>query len=566
MNKEKYFGKINKEDLLFLVFFAAALIFSFWKCKYGFGERDEAFYLLLPHRLHQGDSMFFDERHICLLFSFLTYPLLEAYLKLFKDMEGAILHFRYLYLFFQALCSLVIYMRLKKISPYGAILSSIIFLLYSPFNIMTFSYNTICIMCLSVSLVLLLTNRSRMDLFVSGLLYAGAVLCNPYLSITYFVYSFLIVGYWLFDRKKGNDHLLKWLHYTFGIVVLFVLFVVFVFSRISFNQFIDSLGFVLMNDGYYSRTIFDILIDYFRWTVLFTDYSTYLIGLLLLVQLIYIFDRKKKERRVLYFSVSAFVDLLYLAHIINVDGYINYVMFPVNLLGILTFVYFWDESSRKELILYFVPAFLYTVYVSMASNTTTYGIMSASSVMLIMSVVKIIKMTARLDWKSAYNKVAKIIVILLMCLQLGGLSYAKYKDVFSRRSISKQTYKIEHGPYKGTVVGKSNFDAYEEVCAEVDSIRANFDGDSIVLFTPNVWMYLIMNDYKIASPSSWYTLNPERWHLVDNMNRYYEENPNKIPDLIYVEDGFEDVVKQLDIIGEYSRTVSDQDKVIYVRK
>ena len=126
---DKKIGKkdFKAVDLVFLFLFLCATAFSLWKIKYGFGGRDEAFYLMLPYRLYQGDSLFFDERQRCLLFSFLTYPLVRLYMFIFKDTEGIILNFRYLYLFFQMITSLIIYWKLKRHSGIGGLISSIVF-------------------------------------------------------------------------------------------------------------------------------------------------------------------------------------------------------------------------------------------------------------------------------------------------------------------------------------------------------------------------------------------------------------------------------------------------------
>ena len=63
------------QDYLFIALMAFALILSFWKCRFGFGGNDEAFYLTIPHRLTLGDSLFGNEWHLSQLSGFLLIPL-----------------------------------------------------------------------------------------------------------------------------------------------------------------------------------------------------------------------------------------------------------------------------------------------------------------------------------------------------------------------------------------------------------------------------------------------------------------------------------------------------------
>ena len=49
------------QDLVFAGILLAAACFLFWKCPYGYGNIDEAFYLTVPYRLAQGDALLEEE-------------------------------------------------------------------------------------------------------------------------------------------------------------------------------------------------------------------------------------------------------------------------------------------------------------------------------------------------------------------------------------------------------------------------------------------------------------------------------------------------------------------------
>ena len=84
MGAENKKFNISRQSLSALCLFAAALAFMLWKCRYGLGGSDEAFYLTVPHRLCLGDELFRDEWHLSQLSSFLTLPFVWLY-RLIKE-------------------------------------------------------------------------------------------------------------------------------------------------------------------------------------------------------------------------------------------------------------------------------------------------------------------------------------------------------------------------------------------------------------------------------------------------------------------------------------------------
>lgn len=557
----------NIANCLFFVLLSAAFFLSMWKIKFGFGGRDEAFYLMLPYRLYQGDSLFFDERQRCLLFSFLTYPIVKVYMMISGNTEGIIVNFRYIYLFLQTVSAIIIYLKLKRYSLIGAMISAIVFLLYAPFNIMALSYNTVAIACLTISLILLLNKDNPFELIVSGVLYAAAVLCCPFLAATYFVYSAYIAYQFFKNRGKRRKDIETWLYFSIGIMILALLFVVFVFSRISLTQFFESIGFVLSDEtAHPSRSFFEIMVDYVEETVFFTEYSTILLGSHFVLFLMFLFDKKKEEHRDYFFAGFVLLGLGYLLHLYLVDSQINYLMFPISITGFFILLCMDRKKEPDFLYLYMIPAFLYTLYLSMASNTKTLAITSASSVTLVMSIVIIVRYMEGMNKDKLLKKGIVILTLVLMIAQVVTLLHSKMMMVFPKQSISTLNVTIEEGPFKNTRVDERTYDIYTDVNKQIEEIRSNYEERSIVFFSPYNWMYLLANDFTIASPSSWYTADINQINLLEDMNLYYAQNSTKRPGLIYVDEGFEKIVEQLDIISEYSLTYLSSGKELYVRK
>lgn len=95
--------KMPPLDIIFSVLFGAALVFALWKCPFGFGSYDDAFYLTIPHRLSMGDVLFADEWHVSQMAGLITTPLVWLYRTITGSTDGILLAARYAYVVFHAL-------------------------------------------------------------------------------------------------------------------------------------------------------------------------------------------------------------------------------------------------------------------------------------------------------------------------------------------------------------------------------------------------------------------------------------------------------------------------------
>lgn len=103
-------NKLKFYDYFFILSFFAVLCLFIWKMHYGFGGRDEAFYLTIPDRLFNGDALLSEEWHLSQLFGFVTLPLFYLYKFIFKTNEGIIFAFRFMYVIFKSL-SCIFYIK-----------------------------------------------------------------------------------------------------------------------------------------------------------------------------------------------------------------------------------------------------------------------------------------------------------------------------------------------------------------------------------------------------------------------------------------------------------------------
>ena len=240
-------SKPNKgkwQHIIFAVLMAFAIGFSLWKCYYGFGGNDESFYLTIPHRLTLGDSLLGDEWHLTQLSGFLLLPFVWLYTMITQSTVGIIFAARVFYVICHAVIVCVIYSRLKKYG-YFTVFGCVLYFLFTPFDIMALSYNTMGLDLIALTGVLMATAdySKKLPLIISGLAFAGAVLCCPYLAAVYVMYIIAVGVHYVIKKTALNKNVFNselfsiktFLWFTLGAGILAAIFLVFVLSRVSIN-------------------------------------------------------------------------------------------------------------------------------------------------------------------------------------------------------------------------------------------------------------------------------------------------------------------------------------------
>lgn len=93
--KKDYIRK-NLDILLFLLGMVPLSWMLLEKCRYGFTNIDESFYLTIPYRLCQGDRLLLNEWHLSQLSGWILRFPMAAFLRINGGTEGICLSFRYL--------------------------------------------------------------------------------------------------------------------------------------------------------------------------------------------------------------------------------------------------------------------------------------------------------------------------------------------------------------------------------------------------------------------------------------------------------------------------------------
>lgn len=545
-DKEKW------RDIMFFAFLVAAVIFAIWKCFYGFGGNDEAFYLTVPQRLLQGDALFTQEWHLSQMSSIFLLPFLGIYHMFAGSFEGVILAARVYYVILHAVVASVVYWRLRKYG-YVVVFASLFFFIYSPYDIMAYSYNTMAIDFVVLSGVILGTTKfeSKIALILGGLFFAASVLCSPYLAIGYAIYIVCVLAHLALKKKdmkcalKSELFSLKsclWI--TVGIAALAVVFLIFVLTRTGFGDIMNVLPKLLSDPEHPQISMFDKIGKYFQYTVSFHPQFIYAVLAYGITALVMLFDKKRRLHRSMYLIVTTAIVLFTYALLyptLTVSSY-NYIMYPMLFVGITSYV-LCEEKPRELFVSLFCLGILYSFAVCMSSNQYFYVIsmaMCTANVASFVFLARLIKEMREsednLDYAKLYKYSALTLVVITIVLQGYFQLTVKANHCFWETSKPDQLKsEIKKGPAKGINTNTARADKYNSIYNDLKSYKGKTPANFLSL-SGETWIYLAMDKFPYATYSAW--IGDENIvpfdSVVSRLKEYYSVNPDKTPKYVYI--------------------------------
>ncbi len=558
-------------DICFTASMLLALPFLIWKCRYGYGGGDEPFYLTLAQRLSQGDALLSEEWNLAQLSGFLLLPFYRIHAAVFGSTEGIILHFRYLYVIMQTLVCILLYLNLRRYR-FGAVCAVVLFYLYAPYDIMALSYNTMGLMAITLCLTMTVTRQNTARYLFSGLCYAIAVLCNPYLISIYLLYLLLWMIAQISSRilkisKSSRSAILfpqkPLLLFTLGAAIPAFILLLFTLSRAGLSEISENLKLILHDPEHSSRSFYSAAYSYFY--VMLHSFKTFLAAWIVIL-FIALSDRNKYRNAWMYFCMTALLTAIaVLIHIPSVQTDYNYIMFPLTACGFTAYLLTRKKNHRLFLLLW-CTGILYTFCLSWASNQGTNSVCMGMPVVLVGSVILIWEF---LTEPNTYNESRTIhaqgsdgqitdnprnfpaasrryttpltvcIAVLLLLSQLGAECYAKSVHAFWEPSVRELNISLTGGPLDGLLTTQEHADAYAVLLSEIENYRAgqNTQDTPVLFISSSPWCYLYA-ERSYGVYSSWisavYSAHDPIDVLQERLGSYYRLHPDKIPVQVYI--------------------------------
>ena len=519
----------------------AAVLFMILKAPYGFGTADECYYLITPMRLVQGDALLVDEWFIAQLFGAVSFPVLKLYMLIAKSSAGIILAFRYIYIAIKSLSAIYVYRRLRKISDMiPSFMAALLFLVYTPFDIMGLSYNTIGIISITMACAAFssLKEKERITPAAAGFLYALSVICCPYLAVLYVLY---LIAVFTAGRARALRGLVQlristWVKVSAGIALAAALFAVLVLTRGSVSQIRQTLPFILDNPTHQSLSLTGSLRLYADTVIIWDKKRLLIIALTAVIFLLSLIIKKMQKLKALLFFFTAILTLLY----VFLPGYphdmANHFILPVNLTGLVCFAL--CEKKKTSLFIWmWIPGIIYSFALFLSSNQGFYAVSSATMASALCSVIFILDFARELTEESRSGALRCAVLVLssaIILLQLAAVCVSVYEHCFWDGNRSTLSVKIDRGCEKGLITSPSFADSYYSLWDETEELREAEDGRSLYVVTEKLW--LLLDDEK-PEGSCFSYIEGDDAYRADNLKAYFEMKPENRPSYIFIDSG-----------------------------
>ena len=462
--------------------------------------------------------------------------------------EGIILTVRFLYVIFHAAVSIFAYTKLKSYG-YISVFASILYFIFTPYDIMALSYNTMAIELLVITGILMATGNSnkKLPFIISGLTFAGAVLCCPYLAAVYFIYVICVLIHTILIKKSHTKTIFAedifstktFIRFTCGIGILAILFLIYLFSQIGISDIIANLP-GMFTDPEHPHIAFSRKV-YLYFTSIYDCHPYFFIAVVLyaIMLIVMAVDSDRKNHRAFYFICSCFITLYcYILFVPNVIyKYYNALIFPMIFIGLTSYI-LCKNKPKKLFVSMFILGLLYGFCLSYGSNQYFYVISMASAITNLSSFIfagVLIKEMKEKPDNVAYGnllKSASLVSMAFIIMVLGFLQIkVKSTHCFWETSAPDMlTAQIKNGPAKGIYTNQANATTYENLYADLQYYKSK-KPDNILILSEKTWCYLNLNNFSYGTLSAWL---PETTASLTRLETYYSVNPEKVPVYIYI--------------------------------
>ena len=306
----EHLQNLRTQDLLYAGVFAVVLLVQLWKARQGMGYSDEQFYVTIGKRFALGDRMFADDWHIAQMIGFFLTPLYELYTAVHSGTDGILLGFRHYYVALTMFTGLMIYLRFRKEGP-ASILASLLYLVFTPFQIMSLSYNTMGAAAVILAmLVYPMEGRHPFRFYLCGILMACAVVNTPYLLFLYVILTIITI------RKPAWFSRSAWKGITAGALTIAVVFLMVLWQSGSFENFSESLSHLI--DPSHQMTFFEMAVRNGGRLYLLFGFFLVVFAAELILTFVFLKDPQKEQK---LRSCSLWINLCSMGYAVFVSGY-----------------------------------------------------------------------------------------------------------------------------------------------------------------------------------------------------------------------------------------------------
>ena len=571
---------LTKTDRIFLAVLAAACLLQLF---FLFGPPlldDEGFYLSFPFRLVQGDSLVQDEWHLAQFSSLFSYLPVWLWCTLRGSADGLIVFMRCLYLAIHTALSVLIYKVFRK-AGIPAIAAALFYYLQTPYRIYSISYHSMFVVFLllfTFSLLSIYQKGDKKFSFAAGASFGACCVNNPLFCLLPLLYLLLLL---LWVKRDGVADLAAKRRYkkksktkqpkaggrkavskeiapstsaqmeSYGCffkkqTILYLILGTAAVAAVSVAFFFGTGGTIaslqqnlnyLFGTSEYHLASFSMheKLKQFWEAIYYSSFRMpFLLPLLFLALLV---DKKRKadSHRIVYLSVSIALSVLILiGSLIRA----NLSSLPLALLSFVCYLL----TEKKNRVLFFCvwcPCAAAAVLSSFAANVplaaigTILPVGNIAGVFFAWDLLQELRQqqTDKPAEQKTGNKASTFCravicagLVLQLLIHVAALMFGQLP--------AKDAAWIREGPLSGIRMPQSQAASYKTFLRDLDEVKAcSAEDDPLLIVAYENWLYLYA-ERPIATYTVWY----RGQIMTDDLLLYYQVNPQKIPEFIYVAD------------------------------
>ena len=560
--------------MLVLLFVASAI--GIWKTIYLSADIDESYAVTLGIRLISGDHLFKDMWEVHQTSAVLYAPFLALYKWLTNGTEGILVYLRIVGIVIQALISVYSVHVIKKwVTPSLAIFLSLLFFNFTPKQIQSPEFTQFLywgVMMLGLSLLQYKHSQKKLHLIVAAFFLCVCVLAYPFGVVLFPV----CIGILWYKNNNSPKEKTQTIGVFTGICVLMGgVFLVYVLSGVSFEEFLANISGVLMDESH-DQSIKEM------WIAHLQTLGEMLIPTFLVIMLSQVVLRTRKKasdkKKLLVLSVGSLGQASLFVYQFHTITKVNYIIFLPLILqfGVYLLYVHWiltrddeenvaDEAattnnglldsehigsdlivsdlivrkSENRMILagLGVPSLAAFVIVLSSSNLSadySTGFLMPFLLATIMILAREIKCRCTGEngtrEKGAYKFLVISVSFLLLVFAVLLLTTRIFLVRFTstqRKNIFEGYYETNHGPLKGIRLGETDYHQYEAKSFMLTSLVTEEDVFMYVgcdMFLYSQFNGTIGTGNTISTPV-----------FGKQLLHYYEKYPEKMPNIFFVD-------------------------------
>lgn len=300
-------GNIKKSNSkLIRIFIVSSFIIAFlillYRSQFGFDWSDEGYYAALSYRFALGDKLFVDSWDIHQTSSILISPIIWCYMKLTGSSGGIILFLRIMFLVVKFTVSVYIYNSIKKVvNKLSGFVTAMIFLLFTPFNIGTLSYNNLSLMlniCCTMSIINLMSSRNEKEKliypFATGILLSLCIISYPTYLVCLPLYFILILYIGIVSKDTNKTKVKVLTSFFLGLSIVVLMFGIYVIAKVGIRPLLDNITQLFGEEDHVKSSLIMQIKTFFNEIYIYTGYKKLIIFLFLILASLSMLKIKKK--------------------------------------------------------------------------------------------------------------------------------------------------------------------------------------------------------------------------------------------------------------------------------